>query len=564
MSGCRGFAAGSADREVFSLAGDQNGTSLSDKTLLKITFLFLLPFAVAFGQGSRVDGDARVGFESIRAKDLREYLTYLASDELQGRETSYAGERSAAEYIADHFHALGLKPIGDDGSYLQHYDIDLARVSDSSTIVVNTKRGSETFSWIKDFISYGGRDTSVSGQVMLVGYGDSRGPESDRAALAGKIIMTFAGSRKGVQDTVRAQVMRRFFSAARRDSGSLATLIVVNDSGPASYEQIAAQFGGSGVIRGRMSLKGETPRGGRPGQLSFYISPAVARAILAPSGLSLNALREKAARDSLFTPLPLGDVSVSVNCRMLREQRQAENVVGLLEGSDPVMKNDVVIFSAHFDHLGVGPTGAIYHGADDNGSGTAMVMDLARAFVENPVRPKCSLLFLTVSGEEKGLLGSAYYTSHPIIPLARTIADFNTDMIGRMDTAHEKGKDSVYTYLIGSDKISTELDSIIQLANRESNNIECDYHYNDEHDPEQYYRRSDHYNFAKNGVPIVFFFTGVHADYHRPTDTVDKIMFDRVVKIGQLVYYAGWKTANVGRMLVKNGTGAGYRNSQAP
>jgi Zn-dependent M28 family amino/carboxypeptidase len=564
MNGFHSFAADSGNRDLFPEASEQDRVLISEKILPSFVLLFLLPFAIAFGQEPQVDGDARVGFESIKAKDLREYLTYLASDELQGRETSYAGEHMTAEYIADHFHALGLKPIGDDGSYLQHYDIDLVRVNDSSTIVVNGRGESKSFSWIKDFISFGGRDTCVSGKVVLVGYGDNRGPDSDKATLAGKVIMTFAGSRKGVQDTARAQVMRRFFSAARRDSGALATLIVVNDSGPASYEQIAAQFGSFGVVRGRMSLKGEIPRVGRPGQLSFYISPAIARAILGPNGLSLGALREKAARDSLFSPLLLGDVSVSVNSRMVREQRQAENVVGLLEGSDPVMKNDVVIFSAHFDHLGVGPTGAIYHGADDNGSGTAMVMDLAQAFVENPVRPKCSLLFLAVSGEEKGLLGSAYYTSHPIVPLAQTIADFNTDMIGRMDTTHEKEKETVYTYLIGSDKISTELDSIIQLANRESNNIECDYHYNNEHDPEQFYRRSDHYNFAKNGVPIAFFFTGVHADYHKPTDTVDKIIFDRIVKIGQLVYYAGWKTANVGRMLVKNGTGAGYKNSQVP
>jgi Zn-dependent M28 family amino/carboxypeptidase len=254
-------------------------------------------------------------------------------------------------------------------------------------------------------------------------------------------------------------------------------------------------------------------------------------------------------------------VSVTVNSKIAREQRRAENVVGYLEGSDPVLKRNAVVFSAHFDHLGVGPNGAIYHGADDDGSGTAMIMELAQAFAKNPVKPRCSLLFLAVSGEEKGLLGSLYYTSHPFVPLTQTIADFNTDMIGRMDTVHEKSNDKVYTYLIGSDKISTELDSILQVANRESNNIQFDYAYNNDQDPNQFYRRSDHYNFAKNGVPIAFFFTGVHADYHRPTDTIDKILFDRMVKIGQVVYYAGWKAANLNRMLVKNGSGSGYKSS---
>jgi Zn-dependent M28 family amino/carboxypeptidase len=175
------------------------------------------------------------------------------------------------------------------------------------------------------------------------------------------------------------------------------------------------------------------------------------------------------------------------------------------------------------------------------------------------VKPKRSLVFLTVAGEEKGLLGSTYYTSHPIFPLEQTIADFNTDMIGRMDTTHEKTKDVPYTYLIGSDKISTELDSILQVANKETNNIQFDYTYNDPNDPNRFYSRSDHYNFAKKGVPIAFFFTGTHVDYHKTTDTIDKILFDRMVKIGQVVYYAGWKTANFDRLFVKNGTAAGYK-----
>lgn len=528
---------------------------------MKLLLLYLLPFSLLIAQEVGVDKDARVGFESIAVDDLKKYLTYLTSDELQGRETSYDGEHLAARYIANHFYSFGLKPIGDNGSYLQHYDVDLVRVSDSSTIVVKGPGGSDTFSWVKDFVSFGGRDTSVGGQIAIVGYADSRTPEADKPKLAGKVIMTFGGSRKAPGDTGQSQSLRRFYGAARRDSGAVATLIVVNDSGPASYPPIVSQMSSMGIVRGRMTLKGEASRPGRPGTFSLYISPDVANAILKSSGLSLNGLREKAAGDSVFSPIFLDNVSVAVNSKIARERRQAENVVGYLEGSDPVLKRNVVIFSAHFDHLGTGANGVIYHGADDDGSGTVMVMELAQAFAKNPVKPKCSLLFLTVSGEEKGLLGSAYYTSHPLIPLSQTVADFNTDMIGRMDTVHEKTKDQAYTYLIGSDKISTELDSILQVANRESNNIQFDYTYNNDQDPNQFYRRSDHYNFAKNGVPIAFFFTGVHADYHKPTDTIDKILFERMVKIGQVVYYAGWKTANVSRMLVKNGSGGGYKNA---
>jgi Zn-dependent M28 family amino/carboxypeptidase len=161
---------------------------------------------------------------------------------------------------------------------------------------------------------------------------------------------------------------------------------------------------------------------------------------------------------------------------------------------------------------------------------------------------------LTVAGEEKGLLGSQYYVNHPIIPLNQTIADLNMDMIGRIDTVHQAYKDTNYIYVIGSDKISLELDSLLQAANAESEQLKLDYKYNDEQDPERFYYRSDHYQFAKNGVPIVFFFDGIHADYHKPTDTVDKILFQRMGKICRMIYDLGWKLGNFNRLLIKKST----------
>ena len=158
---------------------------------------------------------------------------------------------------------------------------------------------------------------------------------------------------------------------------------------------------------------------------------------------------------------------------------------------------------------------------------------------------------MTVTGEEKGLFGSKYYTSNPIIPLDKTMADLNMDMVGRIDTTHEANKDTNYIYVIGSDKISLELDSLLRIANNESENLTLDYTFNGENDPERFYYRSDHYNFAKNGVPVVFFFDGVHRDYHKPTDTVDKILFDRMAKIGRLIYDLGWRLANLNLPLTK-------------
>lgn len=521
--------------------------------------LLLLPVFFATAQIPNVEQSARVGFESINTDDLKKFDTYLSSDALQGRETSYPGERLVAKYIAEHFRSLGLKPMGDNGSFLQHYQVELLRVDDKSDIVVNTGKDSKRFSWVKDFMAFGGRDTSVSGGVAFTGFTDNDTPEQAGTSLAGKVVFVFAGPRRALNDTSVTQVRRRG-ATVRPIPSAVATIVVLDEIGPASYVRFSSQLASAGLSRGRMQLKSDSPsRPARPTPLMLYGSPEIAEAILSGSGQSLNEIRQKAFQDSVFTPVIVAGRDVTINMKMASEDREAENVVGLLEGSDPVLKKQIVVFSAHFDHLGMGANGAIYHGADDDGSGTSMVMELAAAFAKNPVKPKRSLLFLAVSGEEKGLLGSSYYTSHPIIPLDETIADFNTDMIGRMDTTHERTKDIPYTYIIGSDKISTELDSVLRVANKESNDLQIDYTYNNPDDPNRFYQRSDHYNFARKGVPIAFFFTGVHVDYHRPTDTVDKILFDRMMKIGQLVYYAGWKTANFGRMFSKNVSSSEYR-----
>ncbi len=465
----------------------------------------------------------------------------------------------AAKFIAEHFHSLGLKPIGDDGSYLQHYAVELIKTDEKSGIEVKTGKESARFSWLKDFMAFGSRDTTVSGAVVFTGFTDNITPEENGANLAGKVVFVIAGPRRALHDTSFAEIRRRG-APFRPNPAAAATIMILDETGPGSYERVSSQFASAGIARGRMQLKDvSSPRPARSTPLVLYASSELAGAVLAGSGYSLGQIRQQAFQDSVFAPVAIENSNVTIEMKTSTEERQAENVVGLLEGSDPVLKKEVVVFSAHFDHLGMGANGAIYHGADDDGSGTSMVMELAFAFSKNPVKPKRSLLFLTVSGEEKGLLGSSYYTSHPIIPLDETIADFNTDMIGRMDTSHERTKDIPYTYIIGSDKISTELDSVLQVANKETNNIQIDYTYNRPDDPNRFYQRSDHYNFARKGVPIAFFFTGVHADYHRPTDTVDKILFDRMKEIGQLVYYAGWKTANFSRMFVKNVSSSEYR-----
>jgi len=223
--------------------------------------------------------------------------------------------------------------------------------------------------------------------------------------------------------------------------------------------------------------------------------------------------------------------------------KASENVVAFIKGS--TKPEEYVVISAHLDHVGVRDDGEVFNGADDDGSGTVGVLEIAEAFnkaVEAGYRPQRSIVFLHVTGEEKGLYGSRYYAENPIFPIENTVADLNIDMIGRVDDAHKDNEN--YVYLIGSDKLSTQLDSISTAVNNKYMNIDLDYTYNDENDPNRFYYRSDHYNFAKQGVPIIFYFNGTHEDYHRVSDTPDKINYPMLAKRAQLVFLTAWEVAN--------------------
>jgi len=223
--------------------------------------------------------------------------------------------------------------------------------------------------------------------------------------------------------------------------------------------------------------------------------------------------------------------------------KDSENVVAFIEGSEK--PKEILVISSHYDHMGMDDEGNIFNGADDDGSGTVAILEIAEAFMEAKTSgfgPKRSILFLNVTGEEKGLIGSKWYTDNPIFPLAQTVANLNIDMIGRIGTGKENAGD--YVYLIGSDKLSTELHNLSEAVNSKYMNMDFDYTFNNENDPNRFYYRSDHYNFAKNNIPIIFYFNGVHADYHKITDTPDKIEYDLLAKRARLIFLTAWEIAN--------------------
>ncbi|MBT3621507.1 MAG: M28 family peptidase [Flavobacteriales bacterium] len=243
------------------------------------------------------------------------------------------------------------------------------------------------------------------------------------------------------------------------------------------------------------------------------------------------------------------DCDMSFMKKILGQKKKikGENVLGFIEGTD--LKNEIIVVTAHYDHLGKHDS-LIFNGADDDGSGTVAAMEIAEAFMlakKAGNGPRRSVLVMAVSGEEKGLLGSKYYTDHPIYPLENTVANLNIDMIGRIGDFHT---DPNYVYLIGADMLSQELHNISEQVNKEYIGLDLDYTFNKEDDPNRYYYRSDHYNFAKNNIPVIFYFNGIHEDYHKVTDTIEKINFDKIQKITRLIFLTAWEIANRTERLV--------------
>jgi Zn-dependent M28 family amino/carboxypeptidase len=326
-------------------------------------------------------------------------------------------------------------------------------------------------------------------------------------------------------------------------TGNMAFYNALAKKGPAAVLMVSTNF----------PLSRATNRKGRQGIYGFRnavtpqqysVSEAVAKAI---AGNTYDEV--KGAQNAVR----LAKAEVMLETRKQTNALPASNVVGILPGTD--LKDEYVVISAHYDHIGI-INGQINYGADDDGSGTVGVMEIAEAFVKAQKEgkgPRRTIVFLAVSGEEKGLLGSEYYSNHPLFPMEKTTVNLNIDMIGRSDPDRAKGDSANYVYVVGDDKVSSDLKPISEGQNKKYLKMELDYKYNDPNDPNRIYYRSDHYNFAKNGVPIIFYYDGMlRPDYHRPTDTPDKINYELLRKRAQLVFYTAWDMANRNEMLKRD------------
>ncbi|MBK6610881.1 MAG: M28 family peptidase [Sphingobacteriales bacterium] len=500
-----------------------------------------------FSPEVRYDSVAVRFANSITVDDLKKDLYTLASDAFEGRETGQKGLLLAANYIADHFKANGLQAGVNNGeTYFQ--EVPLANQKwETTSLNVN----GNNFKFNNDFFA-NIRTPELKenlNEVVFLGWGIDAPNYSDykNRDVKGKIVMVLSGeptNKKGInlitnstETSEWSQNWRKKVEVARQ-KGVKMLFIVSND-----VQSMAMMFGNN-PSRGTIQLKTDADKS--PFAPAVYISPEVANQLV-PGWEKLRNKTLKKGKPKLKVYAPK---NAKIELIKNFDDIAAKNVLGIIEGSDPSLKNEYIVITAHFDHLGKRDN-SIFYGADDDASGTSALLEMAQAFAQAKASgkgPRRSILFMPVSGEEKGLLGSAYYTdSEPVIPLAQTVCNLNIDMVGRVDDFHKNGN---YVYLIGSDKLSSDLHKISEAANDAYTQIELDYKYNSEKDPNQFYYRSDHYNFAKNNIPVIFYFNGTHKDYHQPSDTPDKINFEALQKRTQLVFYTAWELANRDKRIV--------------
>lgn len=486
--------------------------------------------------------EVKTGLQSISQNDLRAHITFLSSDPLEGRETGEKGLQIAAEYIASQFRRLGLTSLNPDGSYFQKYELLKIKFKSDPQFSLIYQEGSSTvkeiFSYKEDYFSSSRGivvGLEVKAPIVFAGYGITA-PEYEyddyaNVDVSSKIVLVIDGEPdisedtfKGDEDTHYSDVREKLKIA--KEKKVVALLVASNPKKGEIFSDKYKRWE-RWLRRESMSL----PSSEKSVPL-FIISSRTADRILANTGNSLQDLQTELENDGKSNAQELPDRYVHFVLELEKTSVVTQNVAGLFPGVDQEVGHETIVISAHYDHLGVDDKGSIWHGADDNGTGTSAVLEIAEAIVSNPTPPKRSFLFLTVSGEEKGLLGSKFYTTQPLLPLDNTITDLNIDMIGR------NAPDSVY--IIGSNMISEDLHEINEYASGKIDNLFLNYLYNSLDDPNRFYYRSDHYNFAQHGIPIIFYFAGVHKDYHKPTDTADKIDYAKTEKIARLVYLTGW------------------------
>jgi hypothetical protein len=520
-------------------------------------------------------GLAAGGRASITADELKQWLTYIASDELQGRAVYSEGLGLAGGYISSHLQRWGVVPAGDDQTYYQVVRVLGIKSTGHSTLTVQIGRESRTFKDADGIVfpkNLGLKRTFTVSRVEFAGYGLDA-PGASYSDLKGRTLADTAVVFLGTAGpkAVASDISRRLLSGRGRwITGQLHALATIGPTMPQPNGRAGSSQNGQ---RPRPDFT-TTQRLDLPVAPNVTADDSVLQFLFSHAPVKYDDLRRAAEAGEPLTPFTLDGVTLRFSLdneyEVIRTQL-TQNVVGIVEGTDAQLKSTYVAVGAHYDHVGYADTeltsdgkrpsapgrvtpGAeqdrIWNGADDDGSGTVAVMGIAEAFAEGP-RPRRSILLVWHAGEERGLLGSEYFADHPTVPLDAILAQLNIDMIGR--NRDNLASEANTVYLVGSDRISTELHEVNREANRALEQpLSLNYEMNDPADPEQLYFRSDHYSYAAKGIPVIFFTTGLHPDYHANTDEVSRIEFPKMTRITQMVYETALRLANLDHPLLRD------------
>jgi Peptidase family M28 len=523
-----------------------------------------LPAALAQRKPARVTATgiaaavASRGVDTISAAQLRTYLSFIASDEMEGRDTPSRGLDTVAEFIAVNLTRWGLKPAGDDGTFFQKIALHREQVDVTKSIA---EINGEKFSFGEDFVS--GVPGTINGPAVYVGRGwivQPKGIDDYKGLdVKGKVMIVFGqGFPQGItQADLRGAQPGTVVSPATyaQTHGAKGVITIVNAAASPSWEMLRqrATQPARAVVE-KFQAQPQTPAVNLAVP-NVIVSSRMANALLAGEKFDLATIVNRALTND---PVPTFDLDSSKNVNITvatsPSRVMTQNIVAVWEGGDPKLKDEYVAVGAHYDHIGIcapGTADPICNGADDDGSGTTALLGMAEAISHAKQKPRRSVLFVWHCGEEKGLWGSRYFTDYPTIPLDHVVAQLNIDMIGRSkkegDTdprnANLSGPNQIY--VIGSTMMSTELGDLSQRVNKSFLNLTYDVKYDDPKDPNRFFFRSDHYNYARKGIPIIFFFDGVHEDYHRPGDEPQKIDYEKMEKVTRTIYMTLWEVANL-------------------
>jgi Zn-dependent M28 family amino/carboxypeptidase len=497
------------------------------------------------------------GGETISAAQLRGYLSFIASDEMEGRDTPSRGLDTVAKFIALNLGRWGFKPYGDDGTFFQKIALRRDVLDPSKSIA---EINGQKFLIGEDFIP-NAVSASLTGPMVFAGNGwvvKSKNLDSYQGVDVKDKIIVVVGSGQGFpRGFTRADLAGRMGedwsspSVYAQAHGAKGVVVISDSQASQLWEQLRQRITqpGRAVVEKFVT---QAPAAAVP---SILISSKMATALFAGEKFDAATLVSRTESGDQVPAFDLNaNKTLTINVAVKSERPMTQNVVAVWDGSDPVLKNEYVAMGAHYDHVGIcapGTADPICNGADDDGSGTTALLGMAEALSRARQRPRRSVLFVWHCGEEKGLWGSRYFTEYPTVPLDKIVTQINIDMIGRSKKADDTnprnkdltGPDSIY--VIGSTMMSTELGALSQTVNKSFLNLTYDVKYDDPADPNRFFYRSDHFNYARKGIPIIFFFDGVHEDYHRPGDEPQKIDYDKMERVTRTIYMLLWEVASL-------------------